>query len=75
MDDSFTDSESSFNRKSNLDSVTPAKKTKIMLVKGIPKGTTPEEVKVALSNWGKINRLVKKPFTNHYYLEFDVYPS
>ena len=74
MDDSFSDSESSFNRKSNLDSCTPTKKTKIMLVKGIPKGTAADEVKAALCSWGKINRLIKKPFTNHYYLEFEVHP-
>lgn len=72
MDDSFSDSELSFNRKNNLDPATPARKTKIMLVKGIPKGSSADEVKAALNQWGKISRLVKKPFTNHYYLEFVV---
>lgn len=72
LDDSCSDSESSFHKRSNIETLASYKKTKIVLVKGIPKHSSPEELKATLSAWGKINRLVKKPFTNHYYLEFEV---
>lgn len=71
-DETSSDAESSNHFRSVTDSGAPLKKTKIMLIKGIPKQSTPEEVKIALGVWGKINRFVKKPFTNHYYLEYDV---
>lgn len=72
LDDSYSESESSFNKRSNVETSASCKKTKIVLVKGIPKLASPEDLKASMSPWGRVNRLVKKPFTNHYYLEFEV---
>lgn len=74
QDLSNSDSESSSQFKNLTDANGITRKTKIMLIKGIPKQTTPDEIRIALGVWGKINRFVKKPFTNHYYLEYEVNP-
>jgi hypothetical protein len=72
LDESFSDSETSTLQRSPGDLSGSSRKTKIVLVKGIPKNTSVEEVKMALGAWGRISRFVKKPFTNHYYLEYEV---
>lgn len=53
----------------------PVKSTKIILVKGIPYGTQQQELVDVLSAWGKLRRVLPKPSTSHFYLEFEVSPS
>lgn len=48
------------------------KLTKIILVKGVPYGTKQADLENEICKWGRIKRILPKPSTSHYYIEFEV---
>ena len=50
------------------------KPTKIILIKGVPYGLHKSILKQEMSKWGPIKRILSKPSTSHYYIEYEVSP-
>lgn len=46
--------------------------TKIILVKGVPYGIEKSTLEQKMEKWGKIKRILSKPSTSHFYIEYRV---
>ena len=48
------------------------KQTAIILVKGVPSSVREKDIYPIFNQYGKVKKIISKPSTLHYYIEYDV---